>query len=1100
MNAVYRFCRATIALLAMGISTVTLAERSLWSEVPGPATESAEGAMHRAAQALPARHLRIDREGLDELISRGLSSPHGTFTLDLPAPDGGYHPFEFRLAGTMSPGLARKFPDIKAFSGRSLGRGNASAQMEVTPAGVSVQVLASEGRWMIDPSDQSDISRVKSYFARDAKRSAAPFQCGVTGQPAKADPRNSNLLKSRPTQGALVAKQSRSRGSELRTYRLAVATTGEHGEYHGGTVDGTLSAVVKVVNRVNGIFNSELAVGFELVENNEKIIFTDPDTDPFKGNLDTEILIEESQTVIDEEIGPENYDIGHTFGGDGGGLASTGPCQDGYKASGVTGGTEGDAFAVDYVAHEIGHQFSMDHTFNTNADDCLENRSATAAFEPGAGTTIMSYSGICSPDNLAQPHLQNNNSDPMFHSYSFEQAASYVEGEGAACGVVADTGNTQPTADAGGRYTVPASTPLYIEGAASDPDGDSITYSWEQRDLGPAAALTAPDDGAIPLFRTYAPVTSARRYLPQLDKVVSGDFDNTEKMPRKPRRMIFALTARDGAGGRNSDTTQIEVVAEPLVGKTFSVAEPDLGGSLGKVGTVRWHVGETDQAPISVSQVELYLSTDGGKSFPDAPFTKTANDGYARVEFPSGVQTDAARIMIKGSNNIFFDVSDADFSLNSNAAVTPEVPAPKNVSGVASGDTGIDIAFSPGAGSGVNYYEAVCLGEPSRTDITGSKSPSAGFDSSQSLVSSIQLNGQGTISPEGLSVAVNITHGYRGDVILKLISPSGTTMTLKDYDGSDQAADVLETYSVNGVAGESIAGKWQLEVSDDWEDDFNGTLNSWSISGTGIVPPRSVEGAKAPEASFDKGTPVSSTIRLSAEGDVSPDEFKVAVDITHSWRSDVVLELEAPSGKRIALRREEADDASDDVKGTYPTTLRPLTPFSELAGEALSGNWTLHVSDQYAGDEGVLNSWKITQDQYVYAAQGANSPVKIRGLPKDQAFDCSIAGVYSEVTPPRQSESRAAGKIALGTAPVTSQSETAFLNLLQTVLGLDSSVSDEKGSSAIGSGAAGAKGANSSGGAAASPNAIPTLAPWGLMTLMLLLSAVTRRFGRQARK
>jgi subtilisin-like proprotein convertase family protein len=581
---------------------------------------------------------------------------------------------------------------------------------------------------------------------------------------------------------------------------------------------------------------------------------------------------------------------------------------------------------------------------------------------------------------------------------------------------------------------VPASTPLYIEGTATDSNDDSVTYSWEQRDLGPAAGLTTPDDGAIPLFRTYAPITSAGRFLPQLENVISGEFDNTEKMPRKARTMSFTLTARDDAGGRNSDTTEIQVIAEPYVGKTFSVAEPDLGGSLGKLGTVRWHVGETSKAPISANQVELYLSTDGGKSFPDAPFATTANDGYARVEFPSGVQTDAARIMVKGRNNIFFDVSDADFSLNSSSAATPEVPAPTNVSGVSAGGTGIDIGFTPGAGGSVNYYDAVCAGAPSLSAVSGSESPSADFDSSQSVVSSIQLDGKGTVSSAGLSVAVNITHGFRGDVVLKLTAPSGATISLKDYT-YDPATDVVETYVLTGTSGEAVAGNWQLEVSDGYEDSYNGTLNSWSISGTGIVAPRSLGGSKAPNTAFDQTQPVTSGIQLSGEGTVSPDEFEVAVDITHNYRGDVVLELESPSGKRIRLKSDDVADGNDNVEGTFPTTLKSATPFSELAGESLSGTWNLRVSDTYAGDDGVLNSWGITQTQYVFSGRGTSSPIKVRGLPTDQSYDCSIAGVYSNVAPPRQSESRGAGRVALGTVPVTSQAETAFLNLLQTVLG-----------------------------------------------------------------
>jgi subtilisin-like proprotein convertase family protein len=260
---------------------------------------------------------------------------------------------------------------------------------------------------------------------------------------------------------------------------------------------------------------------------------------------------------------------------------------------------------------------------------------------------------------------------------------------------------------------------------------------------------------------------------------------------------------------------------------------------------------------------------------------------------------------------------------------------------------------------------------------------------------------------------------------------------------------------------------------------------------------------------------------------VSPSEFEVTVDITHSWRSDVVLELEAPSGKRISLRSEETDDSGDDVIGTYPTTLRSNTSFAELAGEALSGTWTLHVSDQFPGDDGVLNSWAITQNQFVFAGRGTSSPIQVQGLPTDQRYDCSIAGVYSEVTPPRQSESKTAGTVALGSPIVTSLAETAFRNLLQTVLAFDpmaagsgdATESDNSRSSAflkslqtmlaldpLASGAndpgakegelGGSKGVNPAEKDDPRPNAIPTFGAWGLGALLFLMGLLGLRYGR----
>ena len=197
--------------------------------------------------------------------------------------------------------------------------------------------------------------------------------------------------------------------------------------------------------------------------------------------------------------------------------------------------------------------------------------------------------------------------------------------------------------------------------------------------------------------------------------------------------------------------------------------------------------------------------------------------------------------------------------------------------------------------------------------------------------------------------------------------------------------------------------------------------------------------------------------------------------------------FEAPSGKRIPLRREESSDSGDDVKGTYPSTLRSLTSFSELVGESLSGAWTLHVSDQWAGDDGVLNSWGISQWQYFFTGRGTRSPITVTGLPTNQSYDCSIAGVFSDALPPRQSESVSAGRVALGDASVASQSESRFLSLLQTVLGLDSSASADAGRSARLSDSGTPDADNKEESVNRPANAIPTLGAYGTVLLSLVL-------------
>ena len=954
----------------------------------------------------PPRLLRVNLDGLWQIVDTADLNSTGSFRLELPDPKGGFQSFDFVPSKVLSPNLQRKFPHLRFFHGRASRDATTAVQLELTRTRLTAQVQSSESRWLISPAAKHQKDIVSVYFSDKAPYAPKQKQCLVD------HPRDIlNKPSSVTSVNQSAMKKSRSIGAVDRTYRLAVAVTGEYGAYHGGTTESALAAVATTVNRVNGIYQRELSVQFQLIDDNDRLIYVDPETDPFTGNDDTDILIDESQSVIDDVVGSEAYDVGHTFSTGPGGLAQVGPCLDSDKARGVTGlgNPVGDAFDVDYVAHELGHQFAMDHTFNSL--ECAKYRAAIAAFEPGSGTTIMGYAGNCASDNVQY------NSDAIFHSFSFEQAANFIEsGGGASCGTTQSSTNSVPSVSAGADFAVPARTPLVIQGSGSDGDADTVKYVWEQRDLGPAAALSAADDGAIPLFRVYDRGVSAKRYLPSLSNVVSGTYDKTEKIPQKARVMDFVLTARDERGGVSSDAMQIEVIASPIVGPYFGLTEPNGGQVLGSAATVRWNVGGTSTSPISTSQIEMFLSIDGGESFSETPFAVVPNTGYARVTFPSGTDSSAARLMLKGQDNVFFDVSDADFTVDSSAAPTPEVPAPSAVS-LASGDNSAQISFTAPAASLADRFEAQCTASTSPQNVSAAVSPGLAFNNEQSAVSALSFSGDGLVSAAGLELTVDISHTHIGDVGLTLTAPSGNTLTLRDGGGGG-ADDIVGTYpttltalsSMSALAGEAIAGDWTLTATDSFEGD-EGVINSWGLAGEVLIPDRTILGSASPNLEITLDRTAVSSIELTSPGEVSPDELEVQIDVSHPYRGDLQIQVESPAGTILTLKQADDTDSVDNVVGVFPDSLVPLTAFSALAGESLAGEWTLRISDGYESDDGTLNSWSIRQRQFVFPGSAAVSPIVIEGLTNDRTYSCDITSVLSSSGSPRKGET-----VVVGTA------------------------------------------------------------------------------------
>ena len=365
----------------------------------------------------------------------------------------------------------------------------------------------------------------------------------------------------------------------LRTYRLALSATGEYTAFFGGTVAGALAAQVAAINRINQIYETDLSVRFEIIASNDQLIFTNAATDPFTNN-DGDVMLTENQTLLGQRIGAANYDIGHVFSTGGGGIAFLGVvCAPASKASGVTGSPKpvGDAFYVDYVAHEIGHQFGGNHTFNGNA----ATAAAATATPPPPTSRARVRPSWPTPASAAPQNVQNF-SDPYFHAVSLQEIVGFVTtGLGSTCGTVTPTGNDVPVVTAAGGYVLPIGTPFVLTGTATDATPDALTYTWEEFDA--AGAGGAPSRNGVPtakpFFRSFPPSASPARTFPQLSRLVAGASPVTgEALPRTSETLRFRLTARDnraggGAIGDATVTVQTDCPAGPFV-----VTSPNVAG------------------------------------------------------------------------------------------------------------------------------------------------------------------------------------------------------------------------------------------------------------------------------------------------------------------------------------------------------------------------------------------------------------------------------------------------------------------------------------------------------------------------------------------
>lgn len=950
-------------------------------------------------------HLNLDlfKQQLIGAPIRGAFLGRSKKIIYLPNEAGDLERFYVMETPIMEADLARKFPMIKSYAAQGVDDPSAVARFSVTQLGLHSMTFASgKSILYVDPYTE-DRANYIVYTKSAVAETPQDFECLLSD----------DIALPSLEQASLSAKSvAAADDSKLRTYRLALSCTGEYGAIFAGSGSiqqkkANIQAQMAItMTRVNGVYERDLSITMIFVANNDMIIYYDGTTDPWTGEYNTK-----TAQTIDAAIGLANYDIGHNFNTSGGGNAgcigcvcstTTTPNSGTHKGRGYTGRSNptGDAFDIDYVAHEMGHQFGGFHTQSSRG--CHSGNGATEV-EPGSGSTIMGYAGICNPN-------VQNSSDAYFHYVTIRDITNNVKsGVSAACAQVTSFSNSAPIVSAGKDYIIPISTPFMLMGTATDTDGDVLTYTWEQNNpmsyAGSNYSTPSEFQTQGPLFRSVEGTSNPTRFFPAKSTVLAGQLGTTwEVLPGISRQMNFALTVRDNAaGGAQTATDEMTVTVADTAGP-FSVTSQNtsITYTAGSNQTVTWAVASTNVAPVNARFVDIYLSTNNGATFPILLASKVPNDGSEIITIPNFVGN-SNRIMVKGYDSIFYDISNASFTISA-------------------ANSSFAVAFS---GTEGEQNKLVCKG--GSLTYTFPFSVNNGF--SEPVVFSV------TDLPAGITATFSpTTASANTNVVLTLTSTSATlpqlyTINVKATSGSvskniNLYADILDNdfslisltspANASTVAPDNVAFNWtasngasSYEIQIATDANFTAIVETATVSNTSYLATlqnvqtyfwRVKAKNEACAASYGEtstfstiycnlslsvnvpviipvtASTVTSTLTIDAVDSITINDLNVQLNISHTYVSDLTVKLTSPNGTIVQLFANQCG-ASDNVNATFddagtllvcsgnPVIKGVITPSQPLAvfnGQVSQGVWTLTVTDAYNSDGGTINNWGLT--------------------------------------------------------------------------------------------------------------------------------------------
>jgi hypothetical protein len=650
----------------------------------------------------------------------GKSATSTTTIIAVPDADGNMEEFEIVEASNFEPALQAQFPEIRAFSGRSLSKNGSTIKLSYSPQGLQTMVFRTDTENEFMEPYSAD-HKVYAVYRSERKKGNLPWTC--TTEDKKIQEGISGLRE-------VKMMASGSSSGTLKTMRLAQSCNAEYSNYFGATSSSQVGLVLAAFNatltRCNGVYEKDLALHLNLIANTTAVIYYNPSTDPYSSQLSQWNL--QLQQTLTNVIGSANYDIGHMFGRSGGGgnagcigCVCVNPASNNSlaKGAGITspadGIPQGDNFDIDYVAHEVGHQLGANHTFSMSNEGTGVNK------EVGSGITIMGYAGITSQD--VAPH-----SIDIFHQASIAQIQANLAGKSCPITTNITANNVAPVIGAVSNYTIPISTPFALSASATDANGDALTYCWEQNDNSSttgSGSVASPTKTSGPNWISFVPTTSPTRLFPKLATIlaglnVSGPLPggdagaNTEALSSVSRTLNFRLTVRDNhpfsgtapvAVGQTAFTDVVVTVTN--TSGPFAVTSPNtnITWTAGGTATVTWNVNGTNAGSVNCASVRILLSTDGGNTFPTVLATSTANDGSELVSVPNA-PGNTNRIKVESIGNIFFDISNTNFTIS---GTPPACGVPTGLASSAITETGATVSWTAVSGAvsyDVNYKAA----------------------------------------------------------------------------------------------------------------------------------------------------------------------------------------------------------------------------------------------------------------------------------------------------------------------------------------------------------------------------------------------------------